>query len=91
MGQTPKTFSVRLKPAARKWLQGSERSTRQRIAVALVRLSHDPRPAAAKKLVNEDNFRLRVGDYRIIYEVRDQELLVLVVRIGHRREIYRYL
>jgi mRNA interferase RelE/StbE len=53
-------------------------------------LTEDPRPAGAVKLVGSDSlFRVRVGDYRIIYAVEDDFLVVLIVEIGHRREIYR--
>jgi mRNA interferase RelE/StbE len=91
MSQPAKNFNVLLKPEARKWLEKSEKSTRRRVAIALIRLSRDPRPASAKKLVDQDNFRIRVGAYRIIYEIRKTELVVLVVRIGHRREVYKDL
>ena len=53
-------------------------------------LTQNPRPSGIEKLKGEENvFRLRVGDYRVLYEVHDKVLLVLVVKIGHRREVYR--
>ena len=53
-------------------------------------LANQPRPTGAKKLKGRDDlWRIRVGDYRIIYEIRDRILVVLVVRVGHRREVYR--
>ena len=52
-------------------------------------LGRDPRPTGAKSLRGRDGMRVRVGDYRIIYTVRDDVLLVVVVDLGHRREIYR--
>jgi mRNA interferase RelE/StbE len=53
-------------------------------------LIQNPRPSGIEKLKGEDNaYRLRVGDYRILYEVHDKVLLVLVVKVGHRREVYR--
>ena len=61
-----------------------------RVAAALASLASEPRPHGVKKLSGEENlYRVRVGDYRIIYQVRDRELVVLVLKIGHRREIYR--
>lgn len=52
-------------------------------------LAQNPRPPGSEQLKGEDNaYRLRVGDYRILYEVHDRILLVLVVRVGHRREVY---
>jgi mRNA interferase RelE/StbE len=60
------------------------------MASAFAALAADPRPFGVKKLsADEDLFRIRVGDYRIIYQIRDKELIVLVVKIGHRREVYR--
>ena len=61
-----------------------------RLAAALASLASEPRPPGVKKLSGKESlFRVRVGDYRIIYQVRDRELVVLVLKIGHRREIYR--
>ena len=64
------------------------------ILQALTPLGDDPRrpDANVKKLAGyDDRYRLRVGDYRVIYEVRDAQLVILVVGVGHRREIYRAL
>jgi mRNA interferase RelE/StbE len=53
-------------------------------------LSADPRPTGCKKLAGSpDYYRIRVSDYRVLYEVRDRDVLVLVIKIGHRREVYR--
>jgi mRNA interferase RelE/StbE len=53
-------------------------------------LAPDPRPSGCEKLAGVDDlFRIRVGDYRIVYRVQDQALIVLIVKIGHRREVYR--
>jgi mRNA interferase RelE/StbE len=55
-------------------------------------LAENPRPQGIKKLSSEeDKYRLRVGDYRIIYQIREKSLLVLIVRIGHRSDVYRGL
>ena len=62
---------------------------RERIASAIDGLATDPRPHGAVKLAGRDDFRVRVGDYRIVYAVDDAERLVLVARIAHRREVYR--
>ena len=51
-------------------------------------LADDPRPPGCKKLTAVDAWRIRVGDYRVIYQIYDDRLIVLVVRIGHRREVY---
>jgi mRNA interferase RelE/StbE len=53
-------------------------------------LAADPRPSGCKKLAGStDYYRIRVSDYRVLYEVRDRDILVLVIKIGHRREVYR--
>ena len=60
-----------------------------RIMVRLSTLESNPRPADVKKLKGRPAWRVRVGDYRILYEIHDRELVVIVVTIGHRREVYR--
>lgn len=62
----------------------------RRIVKRIEILAVEPRPFGAKKLSGEENlYRIRSGDYRIIYQIQDKILLVLVVKIGHRREVYR--
>jgi mRNA interferase RelE/StbE len=61
-----------------------------RIASAIDALAGDPRPSGVTKLRGPEGFyRIRVGDYRVVYAIEDDVLLVLVVRVGHRREVYR--
>ena len=60
-----------------------------RILARLVGLETNPRPADVKKLKGRDAWRIRVGDYRVIYEIHDRALQIIVIAIGHRREIYR--
>ncbi|MGH7866310.1 MAG: type II toxin-antitoxin system RelE family toxin [Candidatus Dormibacteraceae bacterium] len=62
----------------------------RRIDVDVQALTENPRPAGCKKLAGEESlWRIRVGDYRIIYQIYDDRLLVLVLKVGHRRNIYR--
>ncbi len=61
----------------------------RRILAAIETLSEDPRPAGCEKLSGQERYRFRQGDYRIIYEIRDDELIVIVVKVGHRKEVYR--
>ena len=60
-----------------------------RILARLSALESNPRPSDVKKLKGRPAWRVRVGDYRIIYEIHDRELVVIIVSIGHRREVYR--
>ena len=85
-----RTYEVRLLVTARRQLLGIPIRIRSRIAVAIRALADDPRPPGCKKLAgSSDYFRIRVRDYRVLYEVRDRDILVLVIKIGHRREVYR--
>jgi len=84
-------YTVSIKPKAEKYLAGiHDRRLYRRLRDAIGGLASNPRSPGSIKLQGEDElYRLRVGDYRILYEIQDTILLVLVVQIGHRREIYR--
>lgn len=75
--------------AAARALRRLDRSTQQRILSKVERLGDNPRPPSSAKLAGHDAYRIRVGDYRVIYAIADEQLVVLVVDIGHRREVYR--
>ena len=62
---------------------------RERVKAAIDGLAENPRPSSAVKLAGRDDYRVRVGDHRIVYAVDDAERLVIVARIAHRREVYR--
>ena len=62
-----------------------------KINAAIDSLENNPRPSGYKKLKNREAYRIRVGDYRIIYEIKDKELIILIVRLRHRKEVYRNL
>lgn len=78
-------------PGARRDLKRLDRTTQGRILAALKKLGNDPFAAGAdvKKMTGSSAYRLRVGDYRVVYEVRQREVLVTVIEIGHRRDVYR--
>jgi mRNA interferase RelE/StbE len=83
-------YLVELRPGAARVLRKLPPIDRSRIARRIDALTLTPRPAGAKMLTGPERFyRIRVGDYRVIYQVSDEVLRVLVLRIGHRREIYR--
>jgi mRNA interferase RelE/StbE len=78
-------------PTAQRELAKLPRAIARRIAAAIDALAGDPRPAGVRKLAGGagDAWRIRVGDYRVLYEIRDAELLVTVVKLAHRRRVYR--
>lgn len=81
--------SIELKRSARKALEALAREEHVRVLRAIVTLADNPRPAGCKKLHGEDLWRIRIGAIRIVYEIHDNRLLVYVVRIGHRSEVYK--
>lgn len=84
------TYRVEVAPAAVRQLRTLDAVARRRIRAAIELLAEQPRPSGAKKLVGgKGEWRVRTGDYRIVYEIHDDVLLVLVVTVGHRRDIYR--
>lgn len=82
-------FTLRIEKTPRKFLKTLNLSDKRRIDAALSLLSENPIPPKAKKLAGRNGYRIRVGDFRIIYEIQKSILVVLVIDIGHRREIYR--
>jgi mRNA interferase RelE/StbE len=83
-------YAIQFKPAALRQLEKLPRSIRNRIANKIETLADDPFPAGCKKLSGlPDTWRVRVGDYRVIYQLHHGTLLVLVLTVGHRREVYR--
>ena len=81
-------YRIELRPAAVRALRKLDKPTRLRIQGVIALLAEDPRPPAARALQGRPGWRVRVGDYRVIYTVADDVLLVLIVALGHRREIY---
>ena len=87
-----KVYKIQFKNSALKELRKLPKPTADQISHEIDRLSVTPRPHQCKKLNGaEDLFRIRVGNYRIIYQVQDGLLLVLIIRIGDRKEVYREL
>ena len=83
-------YRVELTGRAARDLRGLPRDEQKRIARKIDALAGDPRPHGYKKLEGSDDlYRIRVGNYRVIYSVEDEVLVVLVIRIGDRRDVYR--
>ena len=61
----------------------------ERVSGAILNLSEDPRPAGCKRLTGREGWRIRVGDYRVIYEIDEESSAVTILHVGHRRDVYR--
>jgi mRNA interferase RelE/StbE len=86
------TYIVQFLPSADKDLEKIAPSDRPRIIRKAVELARNPRPAGVKKLTGGDDlYRIRAGEYRIIYRIADRIITVTTIRIGHRRDVYRGL
>ncbi len=83
------SYSVVIKPSAVKELESMPVKELRRIVGKIADLAKTPRPTGCVKLSGRDQYRLRQGDYRVVYAVDDERQLVEVVKIGHRREVYR--
>ncbi len=83
------SYQVILPKSAQKELDRLPDEIAKRILKALAVLKTQPRPQGCKKLRGENAWRIRVGDYRVLYEIHDKVLYVIVVTVGHRREVYR--
>jgi len=82
-------YKIEILSTADKNLRRINSKDREKIAQGINKLSNNPRPQGSKKLKGSDFYRLRIGDYRVIYLIKEKQLIVIIVRIGHRREIYR--
>jgi mRNA interferase RelE/StbE len=83
-------YRVELASRAERAFRNLPADVQRRLDPAIQGLGQSPRPPGCKKLSGEESlWRIRVGDYRIVYRVWDEEMLVLVVKVGHRRQIYR--
>jgi len=82
------TYAIEIIRSAQKQLSKIERQEQKRIIENIRNLAENPRPPGCKKLSGRSAWRIRIGAYRVIYEIYDDHLLVLVLTIGHRREAY---
>lgn len=82
-------YSVFILPRAQRELASIGGQEYERVKAAIFALADNPRPVSCRKLAGRNGWRLRVGDYRVIYEIDDPNRAVTVLNVGHRREIYR--
>lgn len=83
------SYSIDILRVAQKQLAKIDRASQQRIIDGIRSLTENPRPSGCKKLSGRPAWRIRIGPYRVIYEIHDDRLLVLVVTIGDRKDLYR--
>jgi mRNA interferase RelE/StbE len=84
------TYRIEIKRTARKALLALPHDVQRRLSESIDALASDPHGTSTRKLTGSDTlYRVRIGDYRVVYEVQDDRLLIHVVKVGHRRDIYR--
>ncbi|MDV2989046.1 MAG: type II toxin-antitoxin system RelE/ParE family toxin [Dehalogenimonas sp.] len=82
-------YSLFFKASVDKDFQSIPRADARKIMLRISTLAENPRPAGCEKLTGQERYRIRQGRYRIVYSIQDKELTVWVVRIGHRKDVYR--
>jgi len=85
------SYKIEIKKSAAKEIENLPSMILKRVISHIQELSDDPRPSGCKKLSGDEKYRLRVGDYRILYEIEDDIVTVYVVKVAHRKELYRML
>ena len=83
------SYKLLIKPSAAKEIEALPKKDRVRVVHRIQDLAQDPRPPGSEKLSGHDKYRVRQGQYRIVYSVSDEETVVCVVKVGHRKDIYR--
>jgi mRNA interferase RelE/StbE len=83
------SYRLVIRRSAGKEIEALSQKDRRRIVARIQGLATNPRPAGCEKLSGEEKYRVRQGDYRILYEIVDSDLVVTVVKVGHRGEVYR--
>jgi mRNA interferase RelE/StbE len=83
-------YRILIKPSAVKEIEAiSPKKDRQRIVGRISKLADNPRPPGCEKLSGQEKYRIRQGRYRIVYAIEDQDLIIYVVKVGHRKDVYR--
>ena len=82
-------YRIEFKKSASKELNSLPNKEIKKILISIDQLSEEPRGANSKKLSASDRYRLRVGDYRILYEIKDEILIIYIIKVAHRKDVYR--
>jgi mRNA interferase RelE/StbE len=84
------TYKVEITPAAQRTIKKFPKNIQRKLIEIIELLAEDPRPVGVVKLSTTENlYRVRTGDYRIIYEIQDQILLIIITKVGHRKDVYK--
>ena len=82
-------YHIIIEKTARKELQKINRNEQISITQSILSLANEPRPVGCIKLKGREAWRIRIGDYRVIYEIKDNQLIIVVITIGHRKDVYK--
>ena len=83
-------YSIEISRTAEKQLDKLNRDDQRRVVRAIIALADDPRPQGSRKLTGYDDvFRIRVGRYRVLYSISGKKLVIIILKIGHRKDVYR--
>lgn len=83
------SYRIVIKRSAAKEIEKVTLKDRRRIIGKIKELAHEPRPVGSKKLSGQEKYRVRQGDYRILYQIEDGRLIITVVKVAHRRDVYK--
>ena len=84
-------YKIEIKKSAAKEIENLPLTVLKRVVAHIQELANEPRPLGCKKLSGDEKYRIRVGDYRILYEIEDEIVTVYVVKVAHRKEVYRMI
>lgn len=82
-------YKIKIKPSAVKELNKISKKDLEKVSKKISALSSDPRPPGCEKLSGDEKYRIRQGNYRIVYSIEDDILIIVIVKVGHRRDIYK--
>ncbi|MBD3809103.1 MAG: type II toxin-antitoxin system RelE/ParE family toxin [Sulfuricurvum sp.] len=85
------SYKIEIKKSAAKEIENLPSVILKRVVSHIQELGSNPRPMGCRKLSGDEKYRIRVGDYRILYEIEDEIVMVYVVKVAHRKEVYRML
>ena len=83
------SYNVIIRTSAKKELKRLDNNMHERVVQRIVELKENPRPVGCEKLGGQDSYRIRIGDFRVVFTIDDKEKLVEIIKIGDRKEIYK--